>query len=381
MDDYGTVADDAALDVGAGDFSIGFWCKNISSGGSVLLAKITGGVGFYLEHNNDQFNFRTALGQEAYFPFVIESDIWKHVVITRDGTTLVAYVDTIEQTVDGLATAGSLDNSAPLYIAGDGSVGTSSGEIDGLFLIKSALTPAQVQTLYNNGSGLKLQLSDFAAADGWYSNCDALDTGKVVGYKVVSGVQTAHNITLSGGAALTDSWAQSIPVPDKNPVIKYHYYHDYVANTETRYLFAFTKAHIYRWNTVTGAWVTVWTCSGDCTHWSVDNFSGRIVATNNVDPVIVWDETINATIFVPLGAIYSTGTTTMAASDTVEGAGGMAWNTAVAAGDIFMVAGDTTLYTVESITDADTLVLTAAYTGTTGAGRKFRQCGTLHLQS
>ncbi len=67
---------------------------------------------------------------------------------------------------------------------------------------------------------------------------------------------------------------------------------------------------------------------------------------------------------------YSTGTVTMAASTTVEGAGTPAWAQGLK-GMKFQVAGDPRPYTIDSITDSDTLVLTESYAGSTGAGKSY----------
>ena len=64
------------------------------------------------------------------------------------------------------------------------------------------------------------------------------------------------------------------------------------------------------------------------------------------------------------GLEYSTGTVTVTNGDaTVEGAGGAAW-TDYMAGGIF-VSADGAYYTISSITDADTLELSAVYAGGT----------------
>lgn len=67
--------------------------------------------------------------------------------------------------------------------------------------------------------------------------------------------------------------------------------------------------------------------------------------------------------------IYSAGTVTMAASTTVEGSS-TAWTQGMV-GMFFQVDGDARIYTIESVTDADTLVLSETFAGTTGAGKSY----------
>lgn len=78
---------------------------------------------------------------------------------------------------------------------------------------------------------------------------------------------------------------------------------------------------------------------------------------------------------------YTTGTVTMTADPTVEGAGGMVWNSTANIDlssytyffrvDADGVGSASKWYQISSITDADTLELTASYAGTTGAGKAY----------
>lgn len=94
--------------------------------------------------------------------------------------------------------------------------------------------------------------------------------------------------------------------PDANPILRYHRF--VKRSTAAEYILAFTKAHIYHWNTATKAWDTKYTCSGDCTEWDTVTYNDKVIATNNVDKVLVWDTTGN---FAPLGTAngieYATG--------------------------------------------------------------------------
>lgn len=77
-----------------------------------------------------------------------------------------------------------------------------------------------------------------------------------------------------------------VPTPDGNPVIKYHFH---TAGAEQiEYLLAFTKAHVYRWLSTTQTWFTLWTCSSACTGWSVESYGDKVVATNDIDPPLIW---------------------------------------------------------------------------------------------
>jgi len=98
-----------------------------------------------------------------------------------------------------------------------------------------------------------------------------------------------------------------VQTPDGNPIIHYHTF--IKRSTGTQYLLIFTKAHIYHWNTATDALDLKFTCSADCDNWETVSYNDKIIATNGVDKVLVWDTT---GLFVALddttnGIEYDTG--------------------------------------------------------------------------
>jgi len=83
-----------------------------------------------------------------------------------------------------------------------------------------------------------------------------------------------------------------------NPILHYHWLEK---SDGSAYLFAFTKDEIYKWNTATGAWDAHSDYGGggtgqlsDTTEWSTVTFNDQVIATNNVDMVLIGD---NATAF------------------------------------------------------------------------------------
>ena len=91
-----------------------------------------------------------------------------------------------------------------------------------------------------------------------------------------------------------------VQTTDGNPVIRYH---RHVSTAGVEYIFVYTKAHVYQWNTSTKAFDLFFTCASDCTLWDTASIDGKIVSTNNVDKVQVWDETTPGTIFADLGLV------------------------------------------------------------------------------
>ena len=86
-----------------------------------------------------------------------------------------------------------------------------------------------------------------------------------------------------------------VQTPDGNAIIHYHQFTK--RSTGIQYILAFTKAHIYHWNPETCAFDLKFTCSADCENWETKSYNDKVMATNNVDPVLVWDTT---GYFVPL---------------------------------------------------------------------------------
>ena len=90
-------------------------------------------------------------------------------------------------------------------------------------------------------------------------------------------------------ATLLDGDSVKVQTPDANPIIHYHTFTK--RSTGSEYLLAFTKAHIYHWNTSTKEFDLKFTCSADCENWETVSYNDKVIATNNVDKVLVWDTT------------------------------------------------------------------------------------------
>jgi len=88
---------------------------------------------------------------------------------------------------------------------------------------------------------------------------------------------------------LVTAEAVKVRTPDENPILHYHTF--VKRSTGSQYLLGFTKAHIYCWNWDNKAWDIKFTCSADCENWETKSYNDKVMATNNVDPVLVWDTT------------------------------------------------------------------------------------------
>ena len=125
-----------------------------------------------------------------------------------------------------------------------------------------------------------------------------------------------ENVRMSYGAVervklrlkeLVDASYDKVATTDGFPIIHYHLLTKNA--TGATYLYGFTKAHIYRWNTTTKTWGTaVHTCASDCTNWESVTYADQVIATNNVDKVITEDGSGSFTVLgAASGLEYATG--------------------------------------------------------------------------
>jgi len=96
-------------------------------------------------------------------------------------------------------------------------------------------------------------------------------------------------------ADMLDSGEVKSQTPDANPILHYHTF--IKRSTAMQYFLCFTKAHIYVWNTSSKTWDVIFTCQSYCTEWDTETYNDKVVATNNVDMVLVWD---TSGYFIPL---------------------------------------------------------------------------------
>ena len=104
----------------------------------------------------------------------------------------------------------------------------------------------------------------------------------------------------SNAGAFVDASNDKVRVPDGNPVI-HHRRHTSAAGVE--YVFQFTKRHVYSWNEATKSYDTFFTGSSDCTLWDTVSLDGKMISTNGVDLIQVWDETTPATVFAAFDTV------------------------------------------------------------------------------
>jgi hypothetical protein len=153
------VPNDAALNLGTGDFSICFWGKFADQEGrQTVVYKSNGGVHYtvYFDTNEIVLIYGNISATYVrlgvnYFSFTQ----WNHYAVTvdRDGSAYMYINGVVSGTTTETAPA-SLDNNAGLLI---GQVGTDylSGSLDDLRIYKKAISQSEVYAIYNGGAGTK----------------------------------------------------------------------------------------------------------------------------------------------------------------------------------------------------------------------------------
>lgn len=207
---YITVLNNAALNLGTGDFSICFWCKDIANTGA-MLSKIAGpieGEGTYLIYpeSDGRIYLYTANPFDHYASFEISNLIgWNHIVFTKQGAIVKAWLNGISKNVVGDADTNSLSNTTNLQIGANGG-NFMSGSLDDLRIYKKALSEVEVTTIYNNSVGTKYTGTDAAAvfsfddgsADDVVGGLSTVITG---GVSFIDGGAPFHGIALGNNYA------------------------------------------------------------------------------------------------------------------------------------------------------------------------------------
>lgn len=150
--DYLSIPDHNNLDLGTSDFTIEFWLKAISLANSpFIFDKTTGNgsdVGWWVEvaTNAIYFGYGTMAPGTQFAVwnsgFTLGTGSWKHIALTRSGTTLKAFVDgtaLADRTVTNADIAH--DNISPVIIGGWNNYSSSynlNGRISNFRIVKGS---------------------------------------------------------------------------------------------------------------------------------------------------------------------------------------------------------------------------------------------------
>ena len=158
VNDYVTISDNPAVDLGTGDFSIAFVMKSSAAGNARIIDKRNGTSGYTLYINTAKeliLELNDTTGNAGFTTSTIYADgKLKHVVISadRNGKANFYINGALNESVDISSKSGNLDSTSNLLIGADAPAGDSlyfNGQMAGLKIFNTALTPAQVADLYN----------------------------------------------------------------------------------------------------------------------------------------------------------------------------------------------------------------------------------------
>ena len=151
---YLSLADNANLDVDAGDFSLSFWARLDSSGTEPVLTKLSG-TGYRLKFASGSLILTMQdAGGSADFTLAtgLNDNKWHVYVVTVDRSgNAIAYVDNVAQTGVGVSgTALTLANGGQFQIGSDGGSNAGDGIALGNYIVlhKTILSASQAAQIY-----------------------------------------------------------------------------------------------------------------------------------------------------------------------------------------------------------------------------------------
>ena len=176
VDDYVRIADAANLNPGTSDFSVDFWMRTSSQptdfDGDNILSKrpICNVASFWdirLGGANADGLIRVELREEGganpnqYLSTIKVNDgQWRHIAVVREGPMSRLYIDGALDSSNTAEGTTNISNDADLLVGNGPCVGVDGtmffdGELDEIEYFSVALTSAQVQAIYDAGSGGK----------------------------------------------------------------------------------------------------------------------------------------------------------------------------------------------------------------------------------
>ena len=132
-----------SLDAASGDYGNGF-----------VFAFGTGGYGFFL-NNAGQLALTDVGYNQTVSSAMVTDTALHHVAVTKSGTTVVFYLDGVAYTVPAYAGVFYFSSQASIGAVGTSQVCSFYGLNDETAIYNRALTAAEIQSIYNNGSSGK----------------------------------------------------------------------------------------------------------------------------------------------------------------------------------------------------------------------------------
>jgi hypothetical protein len=167
------------------DFTIEAWIKRASTtsaslnyGGGIFFSHGWGGYGFGVVDDGSLFLTRVGIDNVTLGQAITDT-AWHHVAVTKSGTEAIIYVDGIGYLMPEYETWYDFYSAFAVGARGDYNLNSFLGQIDELAVYNRALSPSEIEGIYNAGGAGKLNpncsppLSDAIAW--WASDGDGYD--------------------------------------------------------------------------------------------------------------------------------------------------------------------------------------------------------------
>lgn len=199
VDSYVDLGTDSSLEIASGDHSVSFWFRHTMSSENIglltlgsetdTLSIMTG----YGSGHEDKISYAQNVGGTAAFHTNAGSGVndgnWHHCVVTVDGGTIALYIDgSSGGSTSGGATIGAYNR------LGQGHYGYFNGELANIAIFTSALSSAQVSSIYSSG-----RAGVVSGALSWWTG----DSDSAAGTTLTDEGSESNTGTLTNGAFFT----------------------------------------------------------------------------------------------------------------------------------------------------------------------------------
>jgi hypothetical protein len=180
VDQYVTVANNAALNFGTGDFSISFWANMDAMiiDNPTIIDKMPTNVGYYIVYGKSRKDYKLIFQDGASGISEIASNPsgvgWHNIIFSVDRNGVgTCYIDSVAGPAStSLALSlNTLTNTGALTI-GKFSTDFAAFMIDDIRFYQCAITEADAAEIFNGGRGLKYAALSTGKVASWASDCD-----------------------------------------------------------------------------------------------------------------------------------------------------------------------------------------------------------------
>ena len=150
-----SIADNDAMDVGTGDFTLSFFARLNTGADTHIFSKLSG-TGYSIKFNGGSLilTMQDSVGAATFtLATGLNDDKWHTYVVTVDrNDTIIAYVDNVAQTGVSASATGTLDNSGAFLIGNNNSTASNNLFALGYYIIlhKSELSASAAGQIYDS---------------------------------------------------------------------------------------------------------------------------------------------------------------------------------------------------------------------------------------